>query len=62
MNAADTGNLSLIRTWARAVRAIWNKEARTALRSGEFIASHLQLIPAHLTLLDTVISFLMGAF
>lgn len=62
MNAAESGNLSQLRTWGRAIRAIWNKEARNALRGGEFIASHIQLIPAHLTLLDAVISFLLGAF
>jgi len=62
MNASESGNLSLLRTWGRAIRAIWNKEARNALRRGEFIASHIQLIPAHLALLESVISFLLGAF
>jgi len=62
MNANEAGNLTLLRTWGRAIRAIWNKEARNALRGGEFIASHIQLIPAHLTVLDAIVSFLLGAF
>ena len=62
MNAAESGNLSQLRTWGRAIRAIWNKEARNALRSGEFIASHIQLIPAWLTFLEGAITFFMGAF
>ena len=62
MNTQEIGNLSLLRTWGRAIRAIWNKEARSALRGGEFIASHIQLIPAHLAVLETVVSFLLGAF
>jgi hypothetical protein len=62
MNAAESGNLSLLRTWGRAIRAIWNKEARRALRNGEFIASHLQMTPFYTAALDSVVSLLLGAF
>ena len=62
MNAAEIGNLSLLRTWGRATRALWNKEARSALRGGEFIASHLQMLPAHLAILESVISYALGVF
>tara|TARA_R110002167_G_scaffold51627_5_gene149271 strand:- start:2378 stop:2566 length:189 start_codon:yes stop_codon:yes gene_type:complete len=60
MNPDERGNLSLFRTWARAIRAIWNSDARGALAGGEFIASHIQMIPCWMLTISEVFSVVMG--
>ena len=53
--------MTTIRTWANAIRALWNQPLRKEMmRSGEFIASHLQMFLPYTVVLDTIANLILG--